>query len=183
VHNATYVYGDAQVYPFPPASFDVIISRFGTMFFADPAAAFRNIARAARPAGRLVMMVWQSEDRNEWATAIRQALGAGPPPSQLNPFSLAHAPAVGSLLAAAGFTDAAFADVRESMFFGPDVCAALDLVLDMKATRDHLARLESAEAQRVLGKLRATLAAHQTDEGVQFDSRAWIITARRATSE
>jgi len=128
VSNATYERGDAQVHPFPPASFDVIISRFGTMFFADPAAAFRNIARAARPGGRLVMMVCQSEDRNEWATAIRQALGAGQPPSQLGPFSLANAPAVGSLLATAGFTDAAFADVREPMYFGPDASAALELV-------------------------------------------------------
>jgi SAM-dependent methyltransferase/pimeloyl-ACP methyl ester carboxylesterase len=183
VHNATYERGDAQVHPLPPASFDVVISRFGTMFFADPTAAFRNIARAARPGARLVMMVWQSEHRNEWATAIRDALRAGPPQSQLNPFSLADAPAVESLLATAGFTDVAFAEVREPMYFGPNVATALELVHDMKATRDHLARLESARAERALARLRATLVAHETGEGVLFDSRAWIVTARRATPQ
>ena len=124
-------------------------------------------------------MVWQSEERNEWATAIQQALGASPPPSQLDPFSLADAPAVESLLAAAGFTDVAFADVREPVYYGPDASAALELVRDMKATRDLLARLDSAAAQRALARLRATLAAHQTGDGVLFDSRAWIVTARR----
>jgi SAM-dependent methyltransferase/predicted alpha/beta hydrolase family esterase len=182
VHNAIYERGDAQVHPFPPASFDVIISRFGTMFFADPVAAFSNIARAARPGARLVMMVWQSEERNEWATAIQQALGASSPPAQLDPFSLAAAPAVESLLAAAGFIDVVFADVREPVDYGPDASAALELVRDMTATRNLLARMDSAAAQRAVNTLRATLAAHQTGEGVLFDSRAWIITARRAAS-
>jgi len=180
VHNATYERGDAEVHPWPSGCFDVVISRFGTMFFANPVAAFRNIARAARPGARLVMMVWQSEERNEWATAIQQALGAGPPASQLDPFSLADPRVVESLLIAAGFTDAVFADVCEPVYYGPDASAALDLVRDMKATRDLLARLNSAAAQRALSRLRATLAAHQTGDGVLFDSRAWIVTARRA---
>ena len=42
------------------------------MFFADPVAAFANIGRALRPAGRLVMMVWQARERNEWDVAIRR---------------------------------------------------------------------------------------------------------------
>lgn len=180
VQNATYERGDAQVHPFAPGSFDVVISRFGTMFFADPLAAFRNIARAARPGGRLVMMVWQGRERNEWATAIEQALGVRPPPGPLNAFSLADAPAVESLLAAAGFTDIAFTEVREPVYYGPDASAAMELVRDFKSTRDVLMRMESAAAQRATGRLRATLAAHQTGEGVFFDSRAWIITARRA---
>lgn len=180
VQNATYERGDAQVHPFPPGSFDVVISRFGTMFFADPLAAFRNIARAARPGGRLVMMVWQGRERNEWATAIQQALGASPPLGPLNAFSLADAPAVESLLATAGFTDIAFAEVREPVYYGPDASAAVELVRDFKSTREMLMRMESAAAQRAAGRLRATLAAHQTGEGVLFDSRAWIITARRA---
>jgi ubiquinone/menaquinone biosynthesis C-methylase UbiE len=78
LHNVTFEHGDAQVHPFPLARFDVVISRFGTMFFADPIAAFTNIARAARTGARLVMMVWQSEERNEWATAVRHALAGTP---------------------------------------------------------------------------------------------------------
>ena len=76
--NVTYQLADAQVHRFPPASFDLCVSRFGTMFFADPVAAFTNIGHALRPEGRLVLLVWQSRDRNEWATAIRQTLTAAP---------------------------------------------------------------------------------------------------------
>ncbi|MBC7978705.1 MAG: methyltransferase domain-containing protein, partial [Myxococcales bacterium] len=187
VSNATYERGDAQVYPFAPASFDVVISRFGTMFFVDPAAAFRNIARAARPGARLVMMVWQSKADNEWAIAIQSALGtrppqsASPPASSLDAFSLSDPSAVETLLAAAGFADIAFEDVREPVYYGPDASAALDLIRDMKPTRHLLANLDSASAQRAVARLRTMLAAHETGDGVFFDSRAWIVTARRAS--
>src|ERR1700683_564465 len=59
VRNITFECADAQVHPFPEKHFDLAISRFGTMFFADPVAAFGNAGRALRSAGRLVMMVWQ----------------------------------------------------------------------------------------------------------------------------
>src|SRR5262249_7800652 len=59
IANVRLEQADAQVSPFASASFDVAISRTGTMFFADPAAAFTNIARALRPGGRLVLLVWQ----------------------------------------------------------------------------------------------------------------------------
>ncbi|MDT5192413.1 MAG: hypothetical protein QOI28_4664, partial [Mycobacterium sp.] len=72
--NITFQQADAQVHPFPPTRFDLCISRFGTMFFADPVAAFTNIGSALRPAARLVLLVWQQRDRNEWATTIRQTL-------------------------------------------------------------------------------------------------------------
>jgi len=51
LHSVVYELGDAQVHPFVPRQFDVVISRFGTMFFADPVAAFSHIAH--RETGRL----------------------------------------------------------------------------------------------------------------------------------
>ena len=73
--NVWYELGDAQVHRFDAAGFDVAISRFGTMFFADPAAAFANIAAALRPGARLVLLVWQRREDNEWMRAIDAALG------------------------------------------------------------------------------------------------------------
>ena len=64
--NTSFIEGDAQVHPFQPASFDVIISRFGLMFFDDPVAAFTNLRRAARPGGRLAFACWQPMTANEW---------------------------------------------------------------------------------------------------------------------
>ena len=90
--NVTFVHGDAQVHPFPPAHFDVAISRFGTMFFGDSVAAFANIARALHPRARLVMMVWQAHERNEWSVAFERLLTSGrggqrPVQRALDPFS------------------------------------------------------------------------------------------------
>src|SRR5215470_2686546 len=59
IANARFEQADAQIHPFPGHWFDAAISRTGTMFFADPAAAFANIARALRPGGGLAMLVWQ----------------------------------------------------------------------------------------------------------------------------
>ena len=85
--------GDAQTHPFPEARFDLCISRFGTMFFTDAVAAFTNIGRALRPGARLVLLVWQHAEQNEWFTATRLVLlGSGPAtPTEryLEPFSLA----------------------------------------------------------------------------------------------
>jgi ubiquinone/menaquinone biosynthesis C-methylase UbiE len=81
LRNVSYEQADAETHPFPAAGFDLCISRFGTMFFADPVAAFTNIGRALRPAARLVMLVWQSRRRNEWATAIERSLSVGRSPA------------------------------------------------------------------------------------------------------
>jgi SAM-dependent methyltransferase len=75
--NVAFEHANAQVHRFLHERFNLAISRFGTMFFDDPGAAFANIRRALRPAGRLVMMVWQTHERNEWDLAIRHSLGIG----------------------------------------------------------------------------------------------------------
>jgi ubiquinone/menaquinone biosynthesis C-methylase UbiE len=182
--NVTFEHASAQVHRFPQERFDLATSRFGTMFFDDPGAAFANIGRALHHAGRLVMMVWQHPEHNEWDVAIRQSLGAteGPvasPCAGSDPFSLADPPTVKQLLGAAGFTDITFTDVHEPVYYGPDVTTALDWVRGFTYTSEVLERLDPAAAARALERLRETLAAHLSDHGVWFGSRAWIITARR----
>jgi len=184
VRNVTFEQADAQVHRFPPERFDLAISRFGTMFFADPVTAFTNIGRALHPAGRLVMMVWQAHDRNEWEMAIRRSLTGSEGPAAVasagpDPFSLADPPAVTGILEAAGFADVTFTDVREPMYFGPDVATALEWIRGFACTGDVLDRLDPGAAARALGRLRVTLAEHNGGRGVRFDSRAWIVTARR----
>ena len=183
--NVTFQHADAQVHRFSPERFDLAISRFGTMFFDDPAAAFANIGRALRPAGRLVMMVWQSHERNEWDVAIHESLGpaegaAAIPSEGPDPFSLADPPTVTEILQAAGFADVAFTDVREPVYYGPDVATALDWVRGFACTNRVLKALDPEAAARAIERLRKTLAAHTTDDGVWFNSRAWIVTARRS---
>ena len=184
IHNVTFECADAQVHPFPQEHFDLAMSRFGTMFFDDPVAAFGNVGRALRPGGRLVMMVWQTAERNEWEMAIRQALSGteGSPAAASagqDAFSLADPPAVTRILEAAGFAAVTFTDVDKPVCYGPDVDFALEMVCGFASTRDVLSRLDRAAADRALGRLREMLAAHLYGDGVWFDSRAWIVTARR----
>jgi pimeloyl-ACP methyl ester carboxylesterase/SAM-dependent methyltransferase len=179
--NVTYLAADAQVHPFPPAHFDLCISRFGVMFFADPVAAFSNLRRALRPDARLVLLAWQGRNQNEGPDAIRRALDAPLPVSKAgaDQFSLGDPRTAESILAAAGFTDVAFEDVHEPNCYGPDVATAYEFVLGLRDTRELLAALDPAMRGRARDLLRAELAAHATESGVLFDARTWIITALR----
>jgi SAM-dependent methyltransferase len=182
LENVRYELGDAQVQRFDPGGFDVAISRFGTMFFSDPAGAFANIAAALRPDARLVLLVWQRREDNEWVRAIDVALGdaAQPPQPGADAFSLGDAEATARMLEGAGFTGIRFEDVREPVFYGPDVDAALAVVRGFDDTSAALAGLSEGEAARAVERLRETLAAHDTGEhGVALDARSWLITARR----
>jgi SAM-dependent methyltransferase len=183
--NVRYELGDAQVHRFEPAGFDVAISRFGTMFFSDPAAAFANIAAALRPEARLVLLVWQPHEHNEWARAIDAALGdaARPPRPGADPFSLGDAEATAGILEGAGFDCTRFEDVHEPVHYGQDLDAALAVVRGFQDTSAALASLSDGEAARTVERLREMLAAHYSDErGVVLDSRSWLITARRRRS-
>ena len=178
--NVTFEQADAQTHRFPPERFDLAMSRFGTMFFDDPVAAFAGIGRALRPAGRLVMMVWQAAERNEWDVALRRALAAGGAAAGgPDPFSLADPPVVREILHTAGFTGVTVTDVHEPVHYGPDVAAALDWVRGFACTRAALDGLDPDAAARAEQRLRRTLAGHLGADGVRFDSRAWLVTARR----
>ena len=180
--NVRYELADAQVHRFEPAGFDVAISRFGTMFFSDPAAAFANIAAALRPEAHLVLLVWQRREHNEWARAIDAALGdaAQPPHPGADPFSLGDAEATMGILEGAGFDEVCFEDLLEPVFYGHDLDAALAWVRGFQDTSAALASLSDREAARTVERLRETLAAHYNDaHGVVLDSRSWLVTARR----
>ncbi len=154
------------------------------MFFDDPDTAFANIRRALRPAGRLVVVVWQAHEHNEWDVTIHRSLAAAERSAAVpfrgpDPFSLADPSMVKELLQAAGFAEVAFTDVHEPVYYGPDATTALDWVLGFTCTGQALKALDPAAARRALERLREALAAHMKDDGVWFNSRAWIITARR----
>jgi SAM-dependent methyltransferase len=181
--NVSYELGDAQVHRFDPARFDLAISRFGTMFFSDSVAAFANIASALRPVGRLVLLVWQRRELNEWALAIDAALGDAaevPPPPTADPFSLGDAEATTEMLERAGFEAVRFEDVHEPVLYGHDIDAALEFVCGFQDTSSALAGMSRNDAARAVDRLRETLEGHYGDDrGVAFDSRSWLITGWR----
>jgi len=171
------------VCPFDKGAFDVVISRFGVMFFSDPLAAFGNIAEALRPGGRFVAVAWQPLEENEWLGALREALAMGrtlpaPATGTPGPFGLADPDAVRRLLADAGFVDVALEPARSPVVFGPDVDDAFGFAQRMPPVRGMLQDLDDATAARALEHLRDALVAHAGPDAVTFGSAVWIITAR-----
>jgi SAM-dependent methyltransferase len=180
--NVEFQQVDVQSHPFAPEAFDLAISRTGVMFFGDPVAAFRNIGRALRPRGRLVLMVWQTFESNEWISSFFAALAAGqeiPPPAATGPgpFSLGDPERLRSVLGDAGFGDVRLSDRREPMYFGADAddgCRFISGQFD-----GALRGFGPAARARAVDALRASMAAHQTERGVLYDSAAWFVEARR----
>jgi SAM-dependent methyltransferase len=182
--NTTFLQGDAQVHPFDAGAYDVVISRFGVMFFGDPVAAFTNIARSLRPGGRMAVLSWQGLAQNEWLTVLRGALAAGrslpdPPSSGPGPFGLAEPDRVRRILTAAGFDEVDLADVREPECLGADAEDAFDFVSKLGLTRGLLGGLDEATRQAALDTLRERMRDHATPDGVLVGAAAWLITAVR----
>ena len=184
LHNVTFEVADAQDHRLSSERFDLAISRFGTMFFRDPVAAFTNIGTGLRGDGGLLSMVWQGHERNEWSVAIQRALSGtaespASAPEGLDHFSLADPSTVRRVLDAAGFTDVTLTDVRRPMYFGQDVADAFGWIGGFASTKGVVDGLDPASREVALEHLHETLVANAREDGVWFDSRAWIVKARR----
>ena len=109
--NVELLLADAQTHDFAPASFDLVVSRFGVMFFADPFAAFRNLHGALRDGGRLAMAVWAPiADNTHWKLAYDIVVRRlGPPaavaPQAPGPLAFSDPDYFRRILAEAGFAD------------------------------------------------------------------------------
>lgn len=181
VTNATFAQGDAQIHPFDPGRYDIAISRTAAMFFGDHVAAFANIGRALRPGGRLVLVTWQPLAGNEWIREISGALAGGrdlpAPPPDAGPFALSDPDRVRALLARAGLLDVEVEGASARMWFGRDAADAHRFVLGLMDWM--LEGLDDGGLARATDALHATMAAHDTPDGVLFDSAVWIIEATR----
>jgi len=181
--NVRFEQADAQVHPFAGAAFDVAMSSFGAMFFADPVAAFANIRGALRPDGSVALLVWRDMARNEWVSSIREALAVGrtlptPPPGVPGPFSMTDQSTAREWLAAAGFTDIDFTSIDETVCLGRDVDDAYGFVSTFGITRGLTQDLDDETRAAALGAVRRSLEAHTTPAGACYAASAWLITAR-----
>jgi SAM-dependent methyltransferase len=180
--NLRFAVGDAQSYPFAPASFNCAISRFGVMFFSDPVRAFANIRSGVSPGGRLSLVVWQSLSENEWLLAVREALAMGrdlpvPQPGEPGPFSLARPEFTRPVLEGAGWSSVKFTDLRVPYMAGDNVSAAFAFLNRQSVTRGLLEELDARTQEQARGKLRTMIENHMTERGVIFESAAWLVTA------
>ena len=177
VHNVTFEQGDAQTHPFPSGSFDLAISRFGVMFFADSIAAFANIWRALRPGGRLAFVTVGPPDLNDLPKLLATALGGGSATAGVH--SLADPERIDDVLTRAGFRNVAVNSAEATIRLGEDASAAADFILNWSAFRGVLAGADANAVDATRTALTAAARPFGGDDGIQLRSTAWLVHAVR----
>jgi SAM-dependent methyltransferase len=183
VANARFEQGDAQVYPLSERSYDVVISKFGVLFFDDPSAAFANIGDAVRPGGRLAFLSWQDDEHNEvFGIPLNGFAAAARLPDQPGQGLLFEDPRqIAEVLSGAGWQDVRTEAVNEPALMGTDVDDVMTYMRGMRIVRELAAQVaDDAVTERALAAMAELYAARQRPDGVWVSAGVWLVTARRA---
>jgi SAM-dependent methyltransferase len=182
--NLRYIEADAATYAFAPEH-DLLMSRFGVMFFDDPTGAFANLRKAARPGGRLAFICWRAMTENEYAAMpfeiARPLMPALPPadPHAPGPFALADADRLRVLLAGAGFSDIAITKHDGLMPMGttPDQAGiqATSLGPTARALRNFSADVQARVLAAVTDAFRTW---PKTDGMIHCRIACWLVGAK-----
>lgn len=182
--QVNFVLADAQTYEFEPASYDALFSRFGVMFFADPADAFANLRSALKPGGRLAFVCWRPAAENGWMMVpFKAAVGLFPvPPAKTDPlapgpFAFADAERVRGILSEAGFSDIGIKPHNQSIG-GHPLDHAVKLALKVGPLGAMLREQPDTDPAAVAEAVRGALKSFETENGVMLPAAAWIVTAR-----
>jgi SAM-dependent methyltransferase len=179
---ATFIRADAQTYAFEPGSFDMIISRFGVMFFDDPVQAFANLRHATVGGGAMCLVVWRSAMENPFMTAAEQAAAPLLPnlptrdPDAPGQFALADQGRVSSILAKGGWTQIAIRPVDI-----PCTLPEKELVRYLTRMGPVGRALEGADEttrSRVIETLRPAFDPYVRGSEIRFNAACWIVGAR-----
>jgi SAM-dependent methyltransferase len=181
-----FVQADATVYPFVAASFDLLASRFGVMFFADPALSFANLRKALKPSGRLAFACWREPRENPFFMAPLQAVYKHVPklppqgPEDPGPFAFASEARVHRILGEAGFTAIGMepCNLALDVAIGRGLDAAVQSALEIgPASRALEGHPEDVRAAAVIS-IREALTPFAKGETVPLPAAIWIVTAR-----
>lgn len=184
---ARFELADASSFMASPAA-DIVISRFGVMFFDDPAAAFANIRQSARQGARMAFVCWQALGVNDWALAPLQAampfLKEAPPPADPaapGPFAFQDKDRVAAILSDAGWANVAIDPVETAVVLpGDDVRSTAGFMMQLGPLSRLLATQGIDEAQ-VSAALIDRIQQHMTpDSRIAMKSACWLVTADNA---
>ena len=180
-----FVHADATTYQFEPADFDLLFSRFGVMFFAEPARAFANLRTALKPSGRLAFACWRKFDENPWLQVpLRAALEHLPPlprpgPEDPGPFSFAGEQRVHRILADAGFQSVLVEprDFNLDIACGGGIEEALEAAMAIGPVSRALQDQGPETRAAVATSIRRALQPYQRGEQVALAGAIWLVTA------
>jgi ubiquinone/menaquinone biosynthesis C-methylase UbiE len=188
VENVRFETADVEVTRFEPPC-DYAYSRVGTMFFANPVAALRNVRESLVPGGKLCSVVWRQKIDNEWLYVAEQEVekyveedpDSDEPTCGPGPFSMANADTTSHILLNAGFEEVALRRYDAPFRMGADIDEAIAYVMALGPAGEVL-RLAGDDARRlepeIVAGLREALAPYARDDGVWGNMSTWIVTAR-----
>lgn len=184
IDNISFLEADAQTHHFNPETFDLVLSRFGVMFFDNPPAAFSNVATAMTHGARLAFLCWQEALENEWIVVAGAAIAAHVALPELDaggpgPFSLGDPEHVRSLLAGAGLSDVTIEGLTEPVNLGSDVKEAVGYLRSLGVVRALLSGIDQDTVAKLESDLTDALQPYAGDDGVRLGSASWLVTARR----
>jgi ubiquinone/menaquinone biosynthesis C-methylase UbiE len=169
--------------------YDLIVSRFGTMFFASPVAAMRNMRSALGPDGRLCIVVWRKREDNAWVHVAEKVVrglvperhDSNEPTCGPGPFSMASADVTTDIVTRAGFSNVSFERHDAPVRIGRDIDEAIDFAMALGPAGEvmRLAGEEGAKRRpAVIAALEEALTPYAQADGVVMPSSAWIVSAR-----
>ena len=177
-----FVQADASAHPFK-SEYDVVASRFGVMFFADPIAAFANIKTALKPGGRLAFVCWRAMPDNAWAVtpfaAARDLLPVGPPPdpNAPGPFAFADPVRLRAILEGAGFMGVKIEKLDSVMHMAPTAREAAQFSLGIGPLARAAAELDDATKAKIVVRVSDALKKYETPSGVAPPAACWLVGA------
>ncbi len=185
VANIDWVRADAATHRFAPAGFDLLISRFGVMFFGDPPAAFANLRRALRPGGRLVFVCWRGIGENPWMQVPLHAAYAHvprlpkPEPGAPGPFAFADPARITGILVEAGWPAPTIAPLDQliDIAAGGGLEAAVVQATCMGAAARAMQDQPEAARAAATDAIRAALAPYARGPRVALPGAMWLVTA------
>ncbi|MBT3153377.1 class I SAM-dependent methyltransferase [Streptomyces sp. CHD11] len=180
--HVTHLQADAQVHPFAPGSFDVALSRFGVMFFADPVAAFANIGRALRPEGRLAFVCPQPVTAMDQSAVFAAVAGHVTLPDfderqETGPAAFADPARPGEVLSGAGFDTITVDPLEVVQEWGTDPADAAGFLFGWGPMRHWLREAAPESVARAHRAATDAFGAYATPEGVHLTARYWLVTA------
>jgi SAM-dependent methyltransferase len=186
IPNARFEAGDATTYAFEAGRYDLLYSRFGVMFFAEPVVAFANLRRALKPAGRVSFVCWRTPQENPWGLVpMRAAMPHLPPMERPGPedpgqYAFGDPTRVERILAQAGFAPPTIEPIDRPMRLGDDIADSLDNL----SRFGPLARAFAEAAPEQVAKAREAVAEalkpHMKADGIALPGAVWLVrTANR----
>jgi len=180
----SFVIADAQVHAFEPAGFDMIVSRFGVMFFEDPVAAFANLRRAASADASMRLIAFRSAGENPFMTTAERAAAPLLPnlpqrkPDGPGQFAFADRQHVAGILQESGWTgiDIEPIDV-ECVLPGKDL---VGYFTRLGPVGTALQDADEATRRRVIDVVRPAFDPFVQGTQVRFTAACWMIGAKSA---